>query len=90
MTASRPTQPPENTPRSLGTPVTLEKVGETVQRLANDPDVLEIHVHPHPSGGWLVTWQYAVLDLDEHYLRLFERYQVMFKDALVFPKGPTP
>jgi hypothetical protein len=91
MAERRLKNPPENLPHEAGAAVELEQVGETVQKIVEDPDVLNVRVEPHPDGTtWLIFWEYAVMDLDEHYSRIFQRQSELLSGVYVFPARENP
>jgi len=67
---------PENTSREAGVFISSHLLGEFVQKLADDPNVVSLRIEPHnlSSASWYVVWEYAVLDL-EKYLKEIERRQ---------------
>jgi hypothetical protein len=78
---------PENKVQKVGVFVDADNVGELVQRLLNDPDVLgidRIESGLAINHDWYVVVNYAVLDLETRQSEITNRLHALTNEDMTF------
>lgn len=79
-------EPTANDPIEMGVFAHTSRLGEVVQKIADDPDVISFKIIPTSAGGeeWFVTAKFAVVNLEARQNEIAQRLFHTLDDNMTF------